>query len=74
MTDNDAMLAFAVKWRHWNGGPGEDIFVEFGIGPTQFFHRLRQLLTDDRRIKLTPHLIEELLNICGSRLHETQAA
>ncbi|WP_082900090.1 DUF3263 domain-containing protein [Rhodococcus phenolicus] len=76
MTDETAMLAFAAKWRHWNGGPDEDIFVEFGVSPTVYFHRLRAILTSPRWSQLTPSLAQELLDICDHRLRgpETRAS
>ncbi|MGW4773458.1 hypothetical protein ACWEO2_36165 [Nocardia sp. NPDC004278] len=68
MNDHERMLAFAVKWRHWNGGSAEDIFIEFGVDSTEFFRRLRQLLTGKRRPNITPPMIKELLSICDTRL------
>jgi len=68
MTDEAAMLAFAVKWRHWNGGPDEDIFVEFGISAEDYFHRLRRLLTKHRWNRLDPQILEHLVRICDDRL------
>ncbi|GGL11769.1 hypothetical protein [Nocardia jinanensis] len=68
MNDDDRMLAFAVKWRHWNGGPAEDIFVEFGIETGPFFRRLRGILADRRRNTLPRELTEHLWRICDKRL------
>lgn len=68
MTDEAAMLEFAVKWRHWNGGPDEDIFVVFGIPPEEYFHRLRRLLTKHRWNQLDPRVLVELVRICDDRL------
>lgn len=62
------MLAFALKWRHWNGGPDEDIFVEFGITPPEFFHRLRVLLTRDRWNRLDPVILDQLVKVCDERI------
>ncbi|QQZ19522.1 DUF3263 domain-containing protein [Rhodococcus opacus] len=45
MIDNaQAKVAFAKKWRFWGGAPDEDLFVEFGLTPTQYYSRLQQLL------------------------------
>lgn len=68
MQDETAMLAFAVKWRHWNGGPDEDIFVSFGITAEEYFHRLRRLLTKHRWNQLDPQILEQLVRICDERL------
>jgi len=68
MTDEAAILAFAVKWRHWNGGPDEDIFVTFGISPEDYFHRLRRLLTKHRWNRLDPQVLTDLVRICDDRL------
>lgn len=68
MNDDDRMLAFAVKWRHWNGGPPEDIFVEFGITTEPYFQRLRRILSDRQRNTLPRELTEQLREICDSRL------
>ncbi|MFX1760745.1 DUF3263 domain-containing protein [Rhodococcus sp. As11] len=68
MTDEAATLDFAVKWRHWNGGPDEDIWVTFGIAPEEYFHRLRGLLTAHRWNRFEPHILEQLVRICDERL------
>ncbi|MCK8670361.1 DUF3263 domain-containing protein [Rhodococcus sp. HM1] len=76
MTDETAILAFATKWRHWDGGPDEDIFVEFGVSPTVFFHRLRAILNSPRWSQLSPSLAQQLREICDNRLRspETRAS
>ncbi|MEE2030668.1 DUF3263 domain-containing protein [Rhodococcus chondri] len=72
MTDEAAMLAFALKWRHWNGGPDEDIFVAFGITSQEYFHRLRVLLTKHRWNQLEPKTLEQLVRICDERIHTAE--
>ncbi|MFV9431724.1 DUF3263 domain-containing protein [Rhodococcus aetherivorans] len=74
MSDEAAMIAFAVKWRHWNGGPDEDIWVTFGITPENYFHRLRGLLTKHRWNQLEPHILEQLVRICDERLDTVDLA
>lgn len=68
MTDEAAMLAFALKWRHWNGGPDEDIFLTFGITSQEYFHRLRRLLTKHRWNQFEPKVLEQLVRICDDRI------
>ena len=51
-----------------DGGPDEDIFVEFGVSPTVFFHRLRAILNSPRWSQLTPSLAQQLREICDNRL------
>ncbi|QIX52636.1 DUF3263 domain-containing protein [Rhodococcus sp. DMU1] len=72
MDIENEMLAFATKWRHWGGGPDEDIFVRFGITSQQFFHRLREILTAGPRFGLEPQLVRTLLDICDSRTRATE--
>ena len=74
MSDESAMVAFAVKWRHWNGGPDEDIWVTFGITPENYFRRLRGLLTEHRWNRLEPHILEQLVRICDERLDTVDLA
>ncbi|WP_016692330.1 DUF3263 domain-containing protein [Rhodococcus rhodochrous] len=74
MSDEAAMIDFAVKWRHWNGGPDEDIWVTFGITPENYFHRLRGLLTKHRWNQLEPHILEQLVRICDERLDTVDIA
>lgn len=38
------LVAFASKWRHWGGGPAEDIFIEFGLTVPEYCRRLRTAL------------------------------
>ena len=71
MDDHRELLTFALKWRHWNGGPAEDIFVEFGITPTQFFRRLRRNLTNGL-YELPPQIVDQLEDICDLRLHPVE--
>ncbi|MFE5708274.1 DUF3263 domain-containing protein [Rhodococcus koreensis] len=72
MLDNTAaILAFATKWRHWGGGPTEDIFVEFGLTAPQYFERLHQLLRNRNRIAahgVSPIVHDQLRAICEARL------
>lgn len=75
MTTDAAMIAHALKWRPWNGGPEEDIFVEFGMSATQYFRRVRQLLLGPSRSDLDPAVIAELIAVCDRRTvpHLSQA-
>ncbi|GAF47653.1 DUF3263 domain-containing protein [Rhodococcus wratislaviensis] len=72
MLDNTAaILAFATKWRHWGGGPTEDIFVEFGLTAPQYFERLHQLLRNRNRVAahgVSPIVHDQLRAICEARL------
>ncbi|MGW0040125.1 DUF3263 domain-containing protein [Rhodococcus sp. NPDC003348] len=68
MTNDVAMLAHALKWRHWNGGDDEDIFVEFGVSAQQYYHRVRRMLTDPRGHSLEPSLVVELMTLCNNRI------
>ncbi|RZL78928.1 MAG: DUF3263 domain-containing protein [Rhodococcus sp. (in: high G+C Gram-positive bacteria)] len=72
-TDNtNYMLTFARKWRHWGGGSGEDILVEFGLSQREYFRKLLVLV--DQRIGAAadlPHPIrQQLTHICHSRLRD----
>ncbi|MCE4266429.1 MULTISPECIES: hypothetical protein [Rhodococcus] len=72
MNDHDAILTFALKWRHWNGGPAEDIFVQFGITPDQFFRRLHSILEVEEQSDLSPEIAAELAYICDLRLNPVE--
>ncbi len=72
MNDHDAILTFALKWRHWNGGSAEDIFVRFGITPAQFFRRLRSIVEAEEQSDLSPEIAAELAYICDLRLNPTE--
>jgi hypothetical protein len=73
MSTDAAMLEHAMKWRHWNGGPDEDIFVAFGIPSQQYFHRVRRILTGSGRGNLDPAVVAELMAVCNRRIHPPMA-
>jgi hypothetical protein len=68
MTNDAAMLEHAIKWRHWNGGPDEDIFVEFGISAPQYFQRIRRILTGSGRAAVDAAVVAELMDVCNRRV------
>lgn len=68
MTDNDHLLAFALKWRHWGGGSSADIFVEFGITPARYFQRLQAYLHNGASAYLPEHVVHQLDDLCATRL------
>ncbi|TJZ76054.1 DUF3263 domain-containing protein [Rhodococcus oryzae] len=71
MTENDHLLAFALKWRHWGGGSAGDILVEFGITPTDYFQRLRDYLHSGAAPKLPEHVVHQLDTLCITRLAQS---
>ena len=68
--NSNYLLTFAKKWRHWGGGSAEDILVEFGLSPSEYFRQLQTLL--DERNGAAAHLPlavhEQLKLICQDRL------
>jgi hypothetical protein len=68
MTNEAAMLEHAVRWRHWNGGSDEDIFVEFGISAPQYFQRVRRILTGSNRGTLDADVVAEVMEVCNRRV------
>lgn len=46
------MLDLAVEWLPFGGPNDDDIWVRFGIGPMQFWHRLCYLLTLPKMLRL----------------------
>ncbi|QYB00259.1 DUF3263 domain-containing protein (plasmid) [Rhodococcus sp. USK10] len=62
------VLNFAMKWRHWGGGYDEDIFVNFGLSPHQYFWRLRQLLSTPAAEHLSSDEIAQLREVCANRM------
>lgn len=61
------MLAFAIRWLPFGGGPKEDIFVEFGIHDHDFYSRLHDELVSDIHEVRTVHR-KELLKHCRAKL------
>ena len=68
MTNDAAMLEYAVRWRHWNGGSDEDIYVAFGINAPQYFQRVRRILTGPNRGTLDADVVAELMEVCNRRV------
>jgi len=72
--DTPTVLSFALKWRFWGGGPDEDIFVEFGLTPRQFFVRLQEILRNRRYVAIlgvSDTAYVQLQTICRMRLAAT---
>ena len=61
------MIAFAVSWRRFGGGPDEDIMVRFGLTAPEFFVRLERMLRTGQH-GLDEHTADELLRVCRRRL------
>ncbi len=70
MHDSDEILAFALTWRHWGGGPAEDIMLTFGLPPAEYFPRLQTHLDDGAAATLPPEIVRHLTTICDTRLTE----
>jgi hypothetical protein len=64
------LIAFAVTWRSWDGSAEEDIGVEFGLSPEQYFRRLRAALDDPAGVILPVAGVEQLRDSCDYRLRE----
>lgn len=47
------LLSFARRWEPFGGPSNADIFIEFGMTPERFSHRLDELLRHRRREWLT---------------------
>lgn len=62
------IMAFALKWRHWGGGPAGDIFIEFGLTPVQYFRRLEAFLNAGAANHLPADIAQQLRTICRGRL------
>lgn len=69
-SNSNYMITFAVRWRHWGGGPGEDIFVEFGLSQREYFMKLLSLLEFNIGVAadLAPAVRGEIVQICHDRL------
>jgi hypothetical protein len=61
------MLDFAIKWRFWGGGPAEDIFVQFGLTPANYYLHLDEIVASVQN-ELPPKLFDELKGLCDSHL------
>lgn len=66
MTIDHEMLDFAIRWRPWNGGSAEDIFVAFGLTETQYFLRLVRFI--ENAPSLNDVMRQELRDLCHRRL------
>lgn len=42
------MVAFALQWLPYGGGSAEDIMVEFGMAPREYFTRLGDIVADQQ--------------------------
>ncbi|MBV6761049.1 hypothetical protein [Rhodococcus opacus] len=72
-TDNtNYMITFAVKRRHYGGGTGEDILVEFALSQREYFRKLRSLLNDRVGVAadLPGTVHDQLTRICDERLRD----
>lgn len=71
--ERERMLVFAIRWLPYDGGPAEDIMVNFGIAPRTYFSRLIDLLTDpDRPVELDWATSVALREVCRRRLGLTE--
>ncbi|MGV8874494.1 MAG: DUF3263 domain-containing protein [Rhodococcus sp. (in: high G+C Gram-positive bacteria)] len=69
LSERERMLAFAVKWMPYGGGPSAEILVDFGIAPRTYFTTLRDLLEDsDSLIELERSRIDSLREVCRRRI------
>lgn len=67
--ERERMLTFARRWLPYGGGPAEDIMVDFGIAPSAYFARLKDLLDDpDLSVELDPATKGALREVCRRRL------
>ncbi|QHE70802.1 hypothetical protein GFS60_04393 [Rhodococcus sp. WAY2] len=60
------ILSFALQWQHYGGGSNEDIYVNFGLSPRQYFMRLLRILRGPTELEI--RVISELNELCASRL------
>ena len=67
-------LEFALRWRHWGGGDDEDIFIQFGLHPHQYFLRVRKLLSTSAAETLSFDEKDHNRRICQARLAQPQRA
>jgi len=65
-TEKARMLSFALQWQHYGGGSNEDIYVNFGLSPKQYFIRLLRILRSPTELDI--RVISELNELCVSRL------
>lgn len=67
-SDGDlAMIAFLRRWYVYGGGRAEDILVEFGIAPVDYFGRVRTLLETGSPV--TDRTVSDgMLAVCRKRL------
>ena len=70
-TEKTRMLSFALQWQQYGGGSNEEIYVNFGLSPMQYFMRLLRILRSPTDLDMS--VISELNAICTSRLDTERA-
>ncbi|WP_188545186.1 DUF3263 domain-containing protein [Rhodococcoides trifolii] len=68
LADGAALLDFGQRWYPFGGGAAESIFVEFGLSSSEFFGRLRTLLTGPSSRGMDPAVVADMLTVCRKRL------
>ena len=66
--DGARMVDFAQRWMRFGGGPDEEILVEFGLAPRQFFRRLHDILQTAPPTHIDESAVAGLLQLCRRRL------
>ncbi|MFE3058779.1 hypothetical protein [Nocardia sp. NPDC059239] len=72
-TVDDMVFVLAVKWLPFGGPPAEDIWMQFGVAPGQFWLRLLDQLTrHPRHPSLANTAVAELRKLAVTNLRHTQ--
>lgn len=61
--EDHEVLTFAVMWLPYDGPPGDEILVRFGLTKDRYMDRLRQTI-DEHRGQIHPDTAARLLRLC----------
>lgn len=67
MDATDDMIAFALIWVHFGGGPDEDIMVRFGLRAEEYYRRLQHTIQSHHH-GLDTVTTSKLLKMCQEHL------
>lgn len=69
VTTDDSIAQFAHRWGRFGGGSAEDIFVNFGLPPAEYFRRLHELVRRKPDL-FADDLAAVLDELCSRRLSD----
>ncbi|MFZ2177890.1 MAG: hypothetical protein WAW17_28470 [Rhodococcus sp. (in: high G+C Gram-positive bacteria)] len=62
------LVEFAVRWRHYGGGPDDEIYTHFGLTPTEYFERVLRHLDAENPGELSDPTVEKIRQVSRHRM------